>query len=87
MAKSRKAGTHNKKVGNVRNIAKISKIADKRSIKLRTSPLKINNPFKNNNPEQNNKNKEDTSIPNISIMKTRAEAISIAPNIFTKTIL
>ena len=42
-------------MGNVKNIAVNNKIADKISIKLKTSPPNIKSPFKKSSTAQNNK--------------------------------
>lgn len=50
---------------------------------LRTSPPNINNPFRRSRPAQNTIYCVNGVIPKTSIRKAKADATSIAPNIFT----
>ncbi|MDP3881895.1 MAG: hypothetical protein Q8Q31_03375 [Nanoarchaeota archaeon] len=62
---------------------KISKAAEIRSRKLKTSPVKANMPFRNKSPAQNRVNCKKGCIPNTSIRKAIADTKSIPPKIFT----
>lgn len=67
----------------MKNIAKIRRIDEKRSIMLKTSPVKTNNPLKNNNPEQKSRRFVKGWKPKISIRNTKDEIKSMPPNTFT----
>ena len=54
---------------------------------LRTSPVMINNPFTKSRPVANKMIGRIIFTPKISIRNITAAAKSIAPSIFTKTII
>ena len=87
MPNKRKAQPHNKKTG-IENIKDNIKITEaKTSIMLNISPVKTNIPFKSKSPAQNKINCTKTPAPKASMRNAIPEIKSIAPKIFTKTIL
>jgi len=73
--------------GRVKNIESIKIIEENKSTMLRTSPVMINNPFTKSKPAANKIIGKITFTPKSSIKNITAAAKSIAPSIFTKTIL
>ena len=73
--------------GRAKNIDKIRRIEENKSMKLNTSPVKINILLMNSRNEQKRINGRKGFIPNISNRTVSAAKISIAPRIFTNTIL
>jgi len=67
----------------VKKIDKIRRIAEIRSIKLSTSPVKTKKPFIKRSPAQNKMSCRNGFMPNISIKNTTAEIRSIPPRTFT----
>ena len=83
----RKAGVQSNIDGRVKNIDNMRRIAANKSMKLNTSPVRTNIPLMNRRNEQNRINGRKGVIPKISNRNAIAAKISIAPNIFTNTIL
>lgn len=57
------------------------------SMMLKTSPVKTNKPFRKRRPAQNKRYCVKGANPKVSIRKANAEARSIPPRIFTKTMV
>lgn len=75
-----------KKLGNTKNNDKINEIPEIKSMKLKTSPVNKNMLFRSNKPAQKRANCIGTEYPNMSMRNAIADAKSIKPRIFTKTI-
>ncbi len=63
------------------------RIAEKRSIQLKISPVRAKNPFRRRRPDANSTSCKIGEIPKIRVRKIIAAKISIAPSILTKTII
>ena len=87
MANRRKVGIQRSIDGRAKNIESIRTIEENKSTTLRTSPVMINSPFTKSKPAANNAMGKITFTPKISIKNITAAAKSIAPSIFTKTII
>jgi len=73
--------------GRAKNIESNKIIEENKSTRLRTSPVIIKSPFTKSKPAANNMMGSMIFTPKISIRNTTADAKSIMPSIFTKTII
>ena len=87
MAKSKKVGIQRSIEGRAKNIESNNIIEENKSTTLKTSPVMINSPFTKSNPAANKIMGRKMFTPKISIKNMIADAKSIAPRIFTNTIL
>ena len=87
LAISKNAGAQINIDGRAKKIDRIRKIEENKSMKLNTSPVRINILLMNRRNEQKRIRGRKGFIPKTRSRNVSAAKISIAPNIFTNTIL
>jgi len=85
LARRRNAGVQRRRAGRANQNDSIRKSEERRSMMLRTSPVRMNKPLRNNKPEQNRTSCVYGVIPNISVRKTSEAMRSTVPSILTNT--